>query len=84
MKKVLNYDLENGSLKEKISAKIGLNKLDKQDFMPTTRATKAPGIQLDKNSFAYKAAGLGVGGAIVFSMANNKGQQSNSQLYGQG
>lgn len=80
----LNYDLENGSLKEKISAKIGLNKLDKQDFMPTTRATKTPGIQLDKNSFAYKAAGLGVGGAIVFSMANNKGQQSNSQLYGQG
>ena len=36
------------------------------------------------NNWVYKAAGLGVGGAIVFSMANNKGQQSNSQLYGQG
>ena len=80
----LNYNLENGDLKEKISAKIGLNKLDKKDFMPTTRTSKNKGIDFDKNSFAYKAAGLGVGGAIVFSMANNKGQQSNSQLYGQG
>ena len=79
----LNYNLENGDLKEKISAKIGLNKLDKKDFMPTTRTNKNKGIEFDKNSFAYKAAGLGVGGAIVFSMANNKGQQSNEQLYGQ-
>ena len=28
-------------------------------------------------------AALGVGGGLVLNMANNKGQQSNAQLYGQ-
>lgn len=36
------------------------------------------------DNWVYKLAGAGVGGGIVLSMANNKGQQSNSQLYGQG
>ena len=36
------------------------------------------------NNWVYKAAAAGVGGGLVLSMANNKGQQSNSQLYGQG
>lgn len=37
----------------------------------------------DGNNWVYKAASAGVGGGLVLSMANNKGQQSNSQLYGQ-
>lgn len=36
------------------------------------------------NNFIYRAAAAGVGGGLVLSMANNKGQQSNAQLYGQG
>lgn len=36
------------------------------------------------NNFVYRAAAAGVGGGLVLSMANNKGQQSNAQLYGQG
>lgn len=36
------------------------------------------------NNWVYKAASVGVGGGLVLSMANNRGQQSNSQLYGQG
>ena len=39
--------------------------------------------QFNKNNIAYRAASAGVGGALIFSMANNKGQQSNQQLYGQ-
>lgn len=35
------------------------------------------------NSIANKLVGYGVGGGLVFSMFNNKGQQSNEQLYGQ-
>lgn len=37
----------------------------------------------DGNNWVYKVASAGVGGGLVLSMANNKGQQSNSQLYGQ-
>ena len=36
------------------------------------------------SNWVYKAAAAGVGGGLVLSIANNKGQQSNSQLYGQG
>lgn len=35
------------------------------------------------NNFVYNMAALGVGGGLVLNMANNKGQQSNAQLYGQ-
>ena len=35
------------------------------------------------NNFVYNMAAMGVGGALVLNMANNKGQQSNAQLYGQ-
>lgn len=35
------------------------------------------------NNTVYNMAAMGVGGGLVFSLANNKGQQSNSQLYGQ-
>jgi hypothetical protein len=28
-------------------------------------------------------AAMGVGGGLVLNMANNKGQQTNAQLYGQ-
>lgn len=36
------------------------------------------------NNYVYKMAAAGVGGGLVLSMANNRGQQSNAQLYGQG
>lgn len=36
------------------------------------------------DNWVYKAAAAGVGGGLILSMANNKGQQSNQQLYGQG
>lgn len=35
------------------------------------------------NNTVYNMAALGVGGGLVLNMANNKGQQSNAQLYGQ-
>lgn len=35
------------------------------------------------NNFVYQMATLGVGGALVLNMSNNRGQQSNAQLYGQ-
>lgn len=41
-------------------------------------------ISNNANNWVYKAAGAGVGGGIVLSMFNNRGQQPNSQLYGQG
>ena len=36
------------------------------------------------DNWVYKAAAAGVGGGLVLSMSNSKGQQSNQQLYGQG
>lgn len=36
------------------------------------------------NNWVYKLAAAGVGGGMVLSMSSNKGQQANSQLYGQG
>lgn len=36
------------------------------------------------DNWVYKAAAAGVGGGLVLSMSNNRGQQSNQQLYGQG
>lgn len=35
------------------------------------------------NNWVYKAAAAGVGGGILFSMFDSRGQQSNAQLYGQ-
>lgn len=35
------------------------------------------------NNFVYNMAAMGVGGGLVLNLANNKGQQSNAQLYGQ-
>lgn len=34
-------------------------------------------------NWVYGAGATAIGGGILFSMSNNKGQQSNSQLYGQ-
>lgn len=40
--------------------------------------------KINGSNWVYKAAAAGVGGGLVLSMSNNKGQQSNNQLYGQG
>lgn len=39
---------------------------------------------VNANNWVYKAAAAGVGGGMVLSMSNSRGQQPNSQLYGQG
>lgn len=53
-----------------------------------TKSKEAPKIKQDKvgkgDNWVYKTAAAGVGGGLILSMANNKGQQSNSQLYNQG
>lgn len=52
----------------------------------TGKQKKESGSLLEKakgNNFVYNMAAMGVGGALVLNMANNKGQQSNAQLYGQ-
>ena len=36
------------------------------------------------DNWVYKAAAAGVGGGLVLSMSNSRGQQTNQQLYGQG
>lgn len=47
-------------------------------------SAKNTDTKANANNWVYKAAGAGVGGGIVLSMFNNRGQQPNSQLYGQG
>jgi hypothetical protein len=51
-------------------------------------ATKNPSAKKKKDpkadNWVYKAAAAGVGGGLVLSMSNSRGQQSNQQLYGQG
>lgn len=39
---------------------------------------------LKARNFVYKAAAMGVGGGVVLNLFNNKGEQSNTQLYGGG
>lgn len=53
---------------------------------------KPPKVKSDNDSikdkvqgtqnFVYKMAAMGVGGGLVLNLANNKGQQTNNQLYG--
>lgn len=78
----LEYLTENGSRQEKRSAKKQLNNLSEEDFLPKTK-NNTPKSDINKGSFANKLVGYGVGGGLVLSLANNKGQQSNEQLYGQ-
>lgn len=40
--------------------------------------------KLKANNTVYNIAAMGVGGGLVLNMFNNRGQQSNAQLYGQG
>lgn len=54
---------------------------NKSDLKKQIRQDKKVG---DPNNFVYKMAAAGVGGGLVLSMSNKKGQQSNNQLYGQG
>jgi hypothetical protein len=46
-------------------------------------ATKHLADRVKGNNFVYNMAAMGVGGGLVLNMANNKGQQTNAQLYGQ-
>lgn len=46
-------------------------------------AVKHLADKMKGNNAVYNMAALGVGGSLVLNMANNKGQQSNAQLYGQ-
>lgn len=39
--------------------------------------------QQKENGFLNKAVPMAIGGAVVFTLANRRGKQSNSQLYGQ-
>lgn len=78
----LKYDLNNGSVKERIGAAFKIGSTHEKDFMPKTKG-QSSSLGFDKGGMAYRAAAAGVGGALIFSMANNKGQQSNEQLYGQ-
>lgn len=47
---------------------------------PSAKKKKDP----KADNFVYKMAAAGVGGGLVLSMSNSRGQQSNQQLYGQG
>lgn len=44
----------------------------------------AKDANLKARNFVYKAAAMGVGGGVVLNLFNNKGEQSNTQLYGGG
>lgn len=78
----LEHLASNGSKKEMKAAQKQLENLKQEDFMPNSPKQKT-GTSIDKNSTMNKVVGYGVGGGLVFSMFNNKGQQSNEQLYGQ-
>lgn len=58
-----------------------LNKREAKQKNPSAKNKDTKG---NANNFVYRAAAAGVGGGLVLSMANNRGQQSNAQLYGQG
>lgn len=81
--------VEAGRAKEEAFRKQDIRKTKNQQGNPNpagsaaTGNASAKGVSFDKNNMAYRAAAAGVGGALIFSMANNKGQQSNQQLYGQ-
>lgn len=72
----LNMREKQKNLKEELLKKKEARQ-NKSSSNISTAAT-SPG-----DNWVYKAAAAGVGGGLVLSMASNKGQQSNSQLYGQ-
>lgn len=49
----------------------------------SNKAAKVTDPKGNGNNMAFKIAAGGIGGYTVFNMFNNRGQQSNSQLYGQ-
>lgn len=72
--KTLKKDKQR-ELKETLLKKHG----DKQENdMQEKIKDKVQGTQ----NFVYKMAAMGVGGGLVLNLANNKGQQTNNQLYG--
>ena len=79
----LNGVISSRQAKEfkRLEAKHGTGKTEKATVKKTTTNADPKGIG---SNWVYKAAGAGVTGALVLNMFGNKGQQSNSQLYGQG
>lgn len=73
-------------IKERMEqAKANSNNVQtKTEKANSNASAKNTDIKGNGNNFIYKMAAAGVGGGIVLSMSNRKGQQSNSQLYGQG
>lgn len=58
------------------------------DVSTVKRSSLGKGTKKPKDpkadNWVYKAAAAGVGGGLILSMSNSRGQQSNQQLYGQG
>lgn len=72
-------EIKSSPMKERERQKEVVGTRKKQ----TSNSNKVANNETGDN-WVYKTAAAGVGGGLVLSMANNKGQQSNSQLYGQG
>lgn len=86
-----NLDSETKKILDEIGQTHGGGSNDKTGNPKSTvnkkssnASAKNTDLKGNGNNFVYKMAAAGVGGGLVLSMSNKKGQQSNSQLYGQG
>lgn len=73
-------DKKFDKLQSKADKKIEANKLKS----PSGGKPSANQNKMSTANLTYKVAAMGVGGGLVLSLASNRGQQSNQQLYGQG
>lgn len=77
------YELQNKTFRKEKQRELKETLLNKQknkqknDIQDKVKE-KVQGTQ----NFVYKMAAMGVGGGLVLNLANNKGQQTNNQLYG--
>ena len=74
---------DKGALKLEYRQKQ-LKEFDAKNSAATGNSSAKKNKDPKADNWVYKAAAAGVGGGLVLSMSNSKGQQSNQQLYGQG
>lgn len=81
-KDILNSKVVNGGTSN--VKRSSQSKKNQQRNHNQNKSNSKNNTNINPNNWVYKLAAAGVGGGMVLSMSNNKGQQTNSQLYGQG
>ena len=78
-----NIGFKNYPLKQELQKHFNLPIVIANDANVAALAEAILGAGRGKKIVQYITISTGVGGGLVLNMANNKGQQSNAQLYGQ-